>query len=144
MIHRIFLLACVGAFIGFAVAADDTTVDAQEQVVHTYIAAFNAHDTEAMLSMVTDDVQWLSVDGETITIETNNKEELRNGMAGYFESCESCQSRIAKIFSTGTRVSALEVASFDTADGGQEQQSVSLYEFSGTLIKRIYYFPVED
>ncbi|WP_404344022.1 nuclear transport factor 2 family protein [Pseudoalteromonas mariniglutinosa] len=127
-----------------ATAADKSVEEAQEKIVHSYVAAFNAHDVEAMLKMVTDDIQWLSIDGEKITKETNNKEELRNGMVGYFKSCGSCKSRIAHIFATGSRVSALEVASYETSKGVQEQQSVSLYEFSGALIRRVYYFPVEN
>ena len=47
------------------------------------------------------------------------------------------------MFATGARVSALEVASYDTAKGKQEQQSVSVYEFSGNRIRRVYCFPVE-
>lgn len=117
--------------------------ETQEQIVHRYVAAFNAHDTDAMLTMVTDDVQWLSIDGEKIVKETNSKEELRRGMVTYFKSCGSCKSRLAHVFSTGRRVSALEVASYDKGTGVQEQQSVSVYEFSSSLIRRVYYFPVE-
>jgi len=126
-----------------AAASDKTVAEEQEKIVHGYVAAFNAHDTEAMLKMVTDDVQWLNIDGEKITRETNSKEELRSGMVGYFKSCKSCKSRLAHVFSTGARVSALEIASSETSKGVREQQSVSVYEFSGSLIKRVYYFPVE-
>ena len=127
-----------------ATAADKTTSETQEQIVYSYVEAFNAHDTEAMLKMVTDDVQWLSIDGDKIIKETNNKEELRSGMNGYFKSCGSCKSRLAHVFSTGSRVSALEIANSETSNGIQEQQSLSVYEFSGSLIKRVYYFPVEE
>lgn len=117
--------------------------DSREGIVRRYVAAFNAHDVEAMLSMVTDNVQWLSVNGDMITIETNNKEELHESMVSYFHSDTVCKTHLTHVFSTGTRVSALEVASAGTADGIQEQQSLSVYEFNGLLIERVYYFPVE-
>lgn len=96
-----------------------------------------------MLEMVTDDLQWLSIDGDKITVEAKSKEVLRTTMLEYFESCVSCRSRLAHTFSTSSRVSGLEVASFETSTGVQEQGSVSLYEFSNGLIKRVYYFPAE-
>lgn len=114
-----------------------------EKIVHSYMAAFNAHDTEAMMAMVTDDVQWLSINGPTITTETNSKAELRKGMNEYFSACPSCRSSLANIFTTRGRVSALEIAGTESPQGGRKQQSLSVYEFSGMLIKRVYYFPVE-
>jgi hypothetical protein len=105
--------------------------------------AFNRHDTEAMLKMVTGDVQWLTINGDKIIRETNNKDELHSSMVGYFKSCESCKSRLVNMFSSGIRVSALEAASFETIKGIKEQQSLSIYEFEGSLIKRVYYFSEE-
>ena len=125
-------------------AADEPEDGSHENIVHSYVDAFNAHNVEAMLKMVTDDVQWLTIDGDYIVTETGNKEELRQGMEGYFESCSTCKSNLEHVFSTGERVSALEVATFETAQGIQKQQSISVYEFSGDLIKRVYYFAVEN
>ncbi len=127
-----------------AKATDITIEETQIRAIHRYVEAFNAQDTNAMLKLVTDDVQWLSIDGEQIAKETNSKQELSVAMQDYFKSCNSCKSRLAHIFSSGGRVSALEVASFESNDGIQEQQSLSVYEFSDTLIKRVYYFPVEE
>lgn len=115
--------------------------DARMEIVQNYVAAFDAQDTSAMMNMVTDDVQWLNIDGETIVKNTNSKEELREAMMDYFKSCSTCKSRLAQVFSTGSRVSALEVVSFQSRNGPEEERSVSLYEFSGSLISRVYYFP---
>lgn len=143
MLQRVLSFLSLLVCINIATAADTPVPDTQEQIVYRFVEAFNAHDTEGMLEMVTDDIQWLSIDGEDIVTETSNKEQLRSGMADYFESCSSCQSRLVHIFSTGIRVSALEVASFETDGGVKEQQSLSVYEFSGSLIRRVYYFPAE-
>ncbi|MFK7887129.1 MAG: nuclear transport factor 2 family protein [Gammaproteobacteria bacterium] len=143
MFRRISLFLFLAGFSTAVLAADSDVVEKQEQTVRLFVAAFNAHDTDAMLEMVTDDIQWLSISGEDVATDAGNKEQLRSGMTDYFKSCSSCQSRLANMFSTGTRVTALEIASFDSDDGPQEQQSLSVYEFSGALIQRVYYFPVE-
>jgi|SRR5690554_2479272 len=127
--------------LAFAQAADNSN---HEQRVHDYIAAFNARDVDAMMSIVTDDVQWLTVSGTTVVTETNSKAQLRQGMASYFNSCTTCKSSLEHVFSTEGRVSALEVARYETANGPQAQRSVSVYEFSGNLIKRVYYFAAEQ
>jgi len=144
MFYRIALLIFVGIFMTPVSAADEPAENGHEGIVHSYVGAFNAHNVEAMLSMVTDDVQWLTVDGDKIVTETGNKEELRQAMEGYFGSCSTCKSNLEHVFSTGERLSALEVASFETAQGIQKQQSISVYEFSGNLIKRVYYFSVQN
>ena len=139
----IYLVLLIGSLMGIAAASATSSEQLQQQIVHRYIAAFNARDTESMLNLTTDDVQWLSIDGEKISKETNNQEELRKGMEDYFESCSSCKSRLTHIFSTGSRVSTLEIASYANSQGAQQQQSLAVYEFSGLLIKRVYYFPAE-
>lgn len=143
MQYRIFLYLYFSLFASMTTAESKPSAETQEQIIRSYVEAFNAKDIEAMLEMVTNDVQWLSINGEIITNETNSKNELRQGMIDYFKSCRSCKSRLVHLFSTGTRVSALEVASYETSSGIQEQQSVSVYEFSESLIKRVYYFPAE-
>ncbi|WP_290653160.1 nuclear transport factor 2 family protein [Idiomarina sp.] len=56
------------------------------QQVERFVAAFNAHDAEKMAQYVTEDVQWLSVSGDKISIETSGKENLVKAMSGYFVS----------------------------------------------------------
>lgn len=142
-IKRGLLIPALVALSQFATAADTVSPDQRLETVRQFLVAFNAHDTEAMLRMVTDDVQWLSVDGESIHLETGSKDALRAGMTEYFESCPSCKSRLGHHFATGARVTALEIASNETSKGLREQQSISVYEFSGALIRRVYYFPAE-
>lgn len=125
-----------------SVWAESLTPAAQEQAVRDYVSAFNAHDTGAMLRMVTDDVQWLSVDGDSITVETGSKQALGRSMDEYFAGCSDCSAHLLQMFSTGTRVSALEQAGPGNAEG-ERAQSLSVYEFSGTLIRRVYYYPAE-
>jgi hypothetical protein len=114
-----------------------------EKTVKNFVAAFNAQDTEAMSKLVTEDVQWLSISADKISVETEGKSALRSAMSDYFKSCPTCRSKLTKVIATQDRVSAIETASWQSKNGAKRQSSVSVYEFSGTLIRRVYYFPSE-
>lgn len=113
------------------------------KAVKDFVAAFNAHDSGAMSKFVTDDVQWLSVNEDSIAVETNGKTALVSAMTEYFQSCPTCLSHLMETIATHERVSTIEVASWKSKDGPQTQRAIAVYEFSGSLIKRVYYFPAE-
>jgi uncharacterized protein (TIGR02246 family) len=118
-------------------------VDLRERVVRNFNAAFNAQDAAAMAALVTSDVQWVSVKGLAVNLDTSTREELRRSMASYFKACPSCRSRLASVTVAKSRVSVLEVATWATSTGPREAQGFVFYEFSGQLISRVYYFAVE-
>jgi hypothetical protein len=108
--------------------------------VNEFVAAFNAQDSHAMAELVADDVQWLSVDGDEILVETDSKAALISAMDSYFKTCPSCRSELIDMIETGNQVSAIEKASWKGQDGKVSQRALSVYEFSGNLIQRVYYF----
>lgn len=113
------------------------------QVLKDFAAAFNAHDSDAMSKFVTEDVQWLSISADKITVETNGKAALVASMNNYFKMCSTCQSVLIEVMPTQDRVSAIEEASWQGKNGLNSQRSLAVYEFSEGLIKRVYYFPTE-
>lgn len=115
----------------------------RESFVRRFIDAFNAQDADRMSQFVTDDVQWLSIDGKSVSAETETKQELLRSMRAYFKSCPTCRSSLSGVVATASRLSAVEVATWIAATGPREQRGISVYEFSGSLISRVYYFPVE-
>lgn len=131
-----FSLVCSPAFSQHAESA-------HEQTVRDFMAAFNRQDSDAMSRLVTDDVQWLSIDGDAISVETDGRTALLSAMNSYFESCPTCRSRLAALIASRDRVSAIETASWQGKNGPQTQSGASVYEFSEGLIKRVYYFPAE-
>jgi uncharacterized protein (TIGR02246 family) len=114
-----------------------------EQLVRDYVAAFNSRDIDAMLSMVTEDIQWLTVAGDKLAIETDGKPKLRQSMAAYFKSNPSAKSELEWVQVTKLRVAALEKASWQAKSGPKSQSSLSVYEFRDGLIARVYYYPAE-
>jgi uncharacterized protein (TIGR02246 family) len=111
--------------------------------VRSFVDAFNARDLDGMAALVTDDVEWLSVDGRDVGTETEGKAALRSTMEEYFRSCPSCQSELGQVVATGDRVAAVETARWEGKDGPSSQRSLSIYELRDGRIRRVYYYPAE-
>ena len=119
------------------------TPKSNEERVRDYVSAFNKREIDTMLSMVSDDIQWLNVVGDKITVETQGKDKLRESLAAYFKSTPSAKSELEWVRVTASRVAALERAAWQSKSGPKSQASLSVYEFRGGLISRVYYYPVE-
>ena len=119
------------------------TPKSNEERVRDYVSAFNQREIDTMLSMVSDDIQWLNVAGDKITVETQGKDKLRESLAAYFKSTPSAKSELEWVQVTASRVAALERAAWQGKSGPKSQASLSVYEFRGGLISRVYYYPVE-
>ena len=111
--------------------------------VKAFVDAFNARDLNMMLDFVDDNIQWMSIDGAKISIEVEGKAPLRKYMEGYYQSCKSCRSELVSVQMIGSRVTAMERASWTGKDGPRSQKSMSVYEFRNGKIFRVYYFPIE-
>lgn len=119
-------------------------VAANETRVRVFVKAFNDRNIDGMLESADDDIQWLSVSGERIAVETQSKAALKTSMESYFKSCPSCRSELLWVQSTGNRLAAHEKAMFTKRAGVATSQSgLSVYEFKDGRILRVYYFPVE-
>ncbi|MGM7319144.1 nuclear transport factor 2 family protein [Idiomarina sp. ST10R2A5] len=132
-----FMLFCV------VLSAPGLAASERSEQVKGFVAAFNAHNAELMSQYVTDDIQWLSVNGDRIAVETSGKTELIEAMDGYFKSCASCQSEVTDLTVLGNRVSTVEEASWRQNGELRSQKSLAIYEFNNSLIRRVYYFPAE-
>jgi hypothetical protein len=119
--------------------AAETRID----VVSAFVAAFNAHDATRMAALANAHIEWFSVDGRSITVESIGRAELMSEMGEYFQGCPSCRSRILQVMAGPERVVTLELAYWQGAQGPREQQAVAVYEFDGDRIRRVHYFPAE-
>ncbi|PYE35148.1 hypothetical protein DFP83_10122 [Idiomarina fontislapidosi] len=138
MFRKLTLICCVlVSSIGLA----QTQAESQLNALNEFITAFNNHDATLMAQYVSDDVQWLSVSGDELSVEVEGKQALIDSMQGYFKSCSSCQSQIGSPIITGSRISVVEHAHWQQNGKKQSQQSLAVYEFDNHLISRVYYFP---
>ncbi|MGM0526587.1 MAG: nuclear transport factor 2 family protein [Pseudomonadota bacterium] len=124
-------------------SAPSLAASERSEQVKDFVAAFNAHDAELMSQYVTDDIQWLSVNGDKIAVETSGKTKFIKVMSGYFKSCASCQSKLTDITVLANRVSTVEEANWRQNGELRSQKSLAVYEFNNSLIRRVYYFPAE-
>ena len=113
------------------------------RLVEAFVAAFNARDIDAMLALAHDDVEWLSVDGAKVSVETAGKAALRKSMTAYFESCPTCRSGVEIKGGTANRLAVVETASWTAASGPRSQKSLAIYEFADGRIRRVFYYPAE-
>lgn len=119
-------------------------IDEHEKQVRDFVAAFNARDLAKMLELADDKIQWLSIDGAKISIEAEGKTALKASMEKYFSECSTCKSSLAWVQVAGSRITAREIAHWTSKSGPKEQSSLSVYEFQGDKIMRVYYFPAES
>ncbi len=96
-----------------------------------------------MLALASNDVQWLSIDGKDISVITSGKAELSGVLTSYFEECTTCRSEVGNMIANNNRVSAIEVASWESEGRTESQSALSVYEIDGNLIVRVYYFSSE-
>ena len=122
--------------------AGNSSIEPEKQV-RAFVEAFNARDIDGMLALADENVQWLSVDGAKISVETEGKAALRESMTRYFRSCPTCKSSLEWIQRAGSRVTAMERANWTGKSGAKSQSGLSVYEFGGDKILRVYYFPAE-
>ncbi len=141
-INKIVLLAALALAPSIALPQVSESAN-KADIVHAYLVAFNAQDTSAMIALVTEDVQWVSVGDGTVSIELEGKAAMAAAMSQYFSSCPTCRSKIHSLMPSSERVSVVEVDSWVSQDGPMSQSSMAVYEFSGSLIQRVYYFPAE-
>lgn len=111
------------------------------QIVRNFVAAFNQQDVPAMLMLTTHDVRWMSVDGDSVSVETGNSAELREAMQQYFADRPSSHSVLLDLSASGDFVTTLEQAGSIDQRG---QCATAVYEFAGDLIRNVWYYPAHN
>ena len=115
----------------------------RESLVRTFVERFNRQETDQMLEMIDDSFQWVSITDGKAGVHLEGKPALKREMEQYFAKCASCRSKLLWVQSTGSRITAMEEASWMTKNGSKSQRSLSVYEFKSQRIVRVYYFSVE-
>ncbi len=130
--------------LAMAVSLQGMAPEASEKLVRDFVEAFNTRNIDGMLGLAADGIQWLSVDGAKVTVETEGKDALRASMTRYFQQCPSCKSDLVWLKTAGSRVSAQERANWTNRAGAAVSQTgISVYELKDGRIVRVYYFPAE-
>jgi len=113
------------------------------ETISTQLAAFNAHDVEALAANVAVDFAWYAVDSDDMRLELRGREDFAASMQRYFAAFPDARAEISAPVGSGSFLSVLET-SFWSDQSGQQQSTSSLavYEIRDGLIHRVWYYPV--
>lgn len=142
LVSLALLSGLLGAWNAVAPAQEEQDA-ARKEFVQDFVQAFNERDLDGLLAMTHEDVEWLNVSGATIAPEAKGQLALGESLESYFNACPSCSSTLEWIQVGGSRVVALERASWASNGGRASQVSVAVYEFEHDVIRRVYYFPAD-
>ena len=127
----------------FSLMASATTKD-NRQIVSEYVEAFNSKNITSMLKYMHNDIKWMNVEGDKISLETNNKQELKQAMADYFKGSGSAEATMSQMLSYGTFVSGIEKVEWLSKEKMKSQCSAVIYQFKEALILNVWYYPAQS
>lgn len=114
-----------------------------EQTVRAFTDAYNDGDLDGMMALAANDIVWLDVNGDELSIATRNADELRAAMTSFFAGDATPKSAVAILTSHGQFVTTLERAYY-TVDGKETSQaSFAVYELKADKIRRVWYYPAQ-
>jgi len=139
LLGAVFLTACIQP------VSEQANAELPKSIISEHLRAYNAGDAEAMAKMQHPDIQWLMVDGNTISVEVAGREALMKSMKSYFQTRTKVTSRLRDWNVNSPYVSVTETVSWAASDGRQKSQSsMTVYELEDNLIRRVWYYPAVD
>ncbi|WP_299194491.1 nuclear transport factor 2 family protein [uncultured Erythrobacter sp.] len=121
---------------------EEAAPDPQRAIVSAYVDAYNQRNLDAMLALMHDDVQWLSVEADTVTVFADGKADLATQMRDYMTSPMVTTSEVSAGFVDGNFVAVTEIARWTNGEGEEREQSaLAVYEIEDGLVRRVWYYP---
>ena len=114
--------------------------EARADVVRDFVNSYNQGDSAAMLDLCTDDVQWLSVDGDQISVEADGRDALGESLQRFFSGSSVPRSDLLEVTVAGTKIVTVEKAYWMTDSGEQSQCSVAVYQLRELKVSHVWYF----
>lgn len=129
-----FLLLILLYLVVFEIKAQ---ISDNEKTLRDYFEVYNQHSTEQVLELVSVDIRMYSVTSDTVTVDIEGIENLRNWLTEYFQDFPNVSSEISHLHEVGNRISFKE-----TAHWGEDmsQSSLAVYEFVNQKIHRVWYY----
>ncbi len=121
--------------------AQDAPPD-RSAVLSGFFDAFNAHDVDAMIEWVSDDIRIIYMTETGDSSEVNVADSLAQSMRDHFAALPSAQSEILSFMVDGDHVAVRERASWTDGNGEPRHQSaLSVYQIRNGVISVVWYFP---
>lgn len=137
------LLTVVALALALPMSLAASTDESPLKTVESFMAAYNAHDVDAMVALSHPEIQWLSLEGAAIAIEAEGADALKAAMESYFAAIPSSRSVAESTMEAGRFVSVWERAEWQGKDGPQSQSALAVYEVEDRKIRRVWYYPAQ-
>ena len=124
----------------FIISVAEAAQSEAELKVMAFVTAFNEQDVDAMLSLATENVVWMSVTGESIAVEAKGSGNLKAAMQDYFTGHPGSYSKIKQIQSSGTWVTTLEHAGRKIDGEFKGRCAYAMYQLNDGMIESVWYF----
>ncbi|WP_420433852.1 nuclear transport factor 2 family protein [Hyphobacterium sp.] len=113
-----------------------------EAVLIPFFEAFNAHDPEAMMAWVSEDIRIVYLSDDGSRSEVQGAENLRQSMIDYFAALPTVRSERLSTLTDGRHVAVRERASWATGNGElRSQTALSVYRINNGRIEAVWYYP---
>lgn len=109
----------------------------KSKFLQDYFDAYNQHNVKMVVDLVAEDFKMYSVMEDTMTVDINGNEELRNWLTNYFKDLPNVTSEMGEISESGNYVSFIETAYWGE---NRSQSSLAVYEIWNGKIKRVWYY----
>lgn len=133
------------AILWLAVTATAFVQDARDErrtVLDAFFSAFNDHDTERMIDLVTEDVVVYYLGPRGVEGRVDGAEALEAQMRRYFSDIPSARSEILAVMEDGPRLAVRERASWTDSTGrARSQTALAVYRIHDDRIAAAWYFP---
>lgn len=112
------------------------------QIAVEYVEAYNARDLQAMLELMHEDIEWLSIEGSEVVAFASGKADLSAQMEAYLASPSATFSTVEGSVKDGRFVAVREVAHWTDGEGkARSQSALAVYEIEKGLVRRVWYYP---
>lgn len=113
-------------------------------IVAAYTDAYNDKNLEVMSSLMHPDIEWLSVNDSTISVEAKGKTVLSDAMKGYFADPNMPTGSLRDWSVNGDYIAVTETAHWVNKTGESKSQSaLTVYQLEDDLVRRVYYYAAE-
>ena len=111
-------------------------------IVSAHVDAFNEGDVEGMSKMQHPNIEWLNINGSTMTVQASGRAALAKNMQDYFNASTRVTGTLKDWSLNGDFVSVTETVRWKAADGKAKSQSaLTVYQLEDNLIRRVWYYP---
>lgn len=116
-----------------------TDNSAPENAINIMVEAYAKRDLDAMMAVFHEDIEWMSVEGASITKVATGRPPLRSMMAENLAAFPDASWTVESMHRVGAYVTTTEFAEWD---GGQSSlRNAVVYEVRDGLVRRIWFFP---